>query len=115
MSTPTSPRRSTSALQRETSAKEPTSSVERGSARAGKDEMITAVSRASKSRPATGSRGKTARAGGGDPATAQGRPAPARREAGVSFPMTTTAQVEHRDAIRERTQAQLAALRARNA
>lgn len=35
------------------------------------------------------------------------------REAGVSFPMTTTAQVELRDAIRERTQANLDALRAR--
>lgn len=35
------------------------------------------------------------------------------REAGVSFPMTTTAQVELRDAIRKRTQANLDALRAR--
>lgn len=38
---------------------------------------------------------------------------PPRREAGVSFPMTTTAQVELRDAIRARTQQRLEDLRAR--
>lgn len=115
MSTPTSPRQSTSTLQRETTAKESTSPTQRGSTRTGKAGTITTVSKASNSRPATGTRGTTARPGDDDSATAQGRPAPTRREAGVSFPMTTTAQVEHRDAIRQRTQARLDALRARSA
>ena len=115
MSTPTSPRQSTSAAQRETTARESTSPAQRGSARTGKAAMATTASKATRSRPATGTRGRPARPGDHDSATAQGQSAPARREAGVSFPMTTTAQVEHRDAIRARTQARLDALRARTA
>ena len=115
MSTPTSPRQSTSAVQPETSAKESTPSTQHGPARTGKAALATTASKAGKSRPATADRGRAARPAAGDPATAQGRPAPTRREAGVSFPMTTTAQVEHRDAIRARTQARLDALRARTA
>ena len=115
MSSPTSPRRSTSAVQAETTAKGSTSSTQRGPARTGKTRTITTAGKASTSRPATAVRGRAARPAAGDPAAAQGRPSPARREAGVSFPMTTTAQVEHRDAIRARTQARLDALRARTA
>ena len=115
MSTPTSPRQSTSTPHRETSAAGSTSSIQRGSARTGKTETVTTASKATRSRPATADRGRAARPAAGDPAAFQGRPVPARREAGVCFPMTTTAQVEHRDAIRTRTQAKLDALRARNA
>ena len=115
MSTPTSPRQSTSAAQRETTAKESTSSIQRGSARTGKAGTTTTVSKASRSRPATAVQDRAAHPGDHDSAAAQGRAAPTRREAGVSFPMTTTAQVEHRDAIRARTQARLDALRARTA
>ena len=116
MSTPTSPRRSTShPLEREPSAERSTSLAKPKSGRIGKSRTITAVSSAGKNRPATGSRVNASRAGADDPAMARSVPAPARREAGVSFPMTTTAQVEHRDAIRARTQARLDALRARTA
>lgn len=44
---------------------------------------------------------------------AETKSTPPRREAGVSFPMTTTAQVELRDAIRARTEQRLEDLRAR--
>lgn len=48
-----------------------------------------------------------------DHAMTQDQGSETSREAGVSFPMTTTAQVELRDAIRARTQQRLEDLRAR--